>query len=167
MRKMLTQLYFYIMPVFNVDGYHFSWTYVSNGSSIIQKIIQTRKIKWVLITQRWLCINLVHLVHLCLTKWKQTTPLRILNVFTRVDLLCVPTDFCQNIVILLFKYFVTYARIDFGEKQDQRTWDFTVMVLMLIATGKWNGVVSMELLWCPSSDYPVFNYPTEIIIQVG
>ncbi|XP_009082400.1 PREDICTED: carboxypeptidase A6-like, partial [Acanthisitta chloris] len=27
MRKMLTQLYFYIMPVFNVDGYHFSWTY--------------------------------------------------------------------------------------------------------------------------------------------
>ncbi|XP_032534256.1 carboxypeptidase A6 [Chiroxiphia lanceolata] len=26
MRKMLTQLYFYIMPVFNVDGYHFSWT---------------------------------------------------------------------------------------------------------------------------------------------
>ncbi|KAJ7411971.1 Carboxypeptidase A6 [Willisornis vidua] len=26
MRKMLTHLYFYIMPVFNVDGYHFSWT---------------------------------------------------------------------------------------------------------------------------------------------
>ncbi|KAM6104300.1 carboxypeptidase A6 isoform 3-T3 [Theristicus caerulescens] len=26
MRKMLTQLYFYVMPVFNVDGYHFSWT---------------------------------------------------------------------------------------------------------------------------------------------
>uniref|UniRef100_A0A8B9DBQ4 Carboxypeptidase A6 n=1 Tax=Anser cygnoides TaxID=8845 RepID=A0A8B9DBQ4_ANSCY len=26
MRRMLTQLYFYIMPVFNVDGYHFSWT---------------------------------------------------------------------------------------------------------------------------------------------
>ncbi|XP_058687872.1 carboxypeptidase A6 [Poecile atricapillus] len=26
MRKMLTQLYFYIMPVFNVDGYSFSWT---------------------------------------------------------------------------------------------------------------------------------------------
>ncbi|XP_035175381.1 carboxypeptidase A6 [Oxyura jamaicensis] len=27
MRRMLTQLYFYIMPVFNVDGYHFSWTH--------------------------------------------------------------------------------------------------------------------------------------------
>ncbi|XP_053874891.1 carboxypeptidase A6 isoform X2 [Malaclemys terrapin pileata] len=26
MRRMLNQLYFYIMPVFNVDGYHFSWT---------------------------------------------------------------------------------------------------------------------------------------------
>ncbi|XP_015000991.2 carboxypeptidase A6 isoform X1 [Macaca mulatta] len=26
MRKMLNHLYFYIMPVFNVDGYHFSWT---------------------------------------------------------------------------------------------------------------------------------------------
>uniref|UniRef100_F7EVA7 Carboxypeptidase A6 n=1 Tax=Monodelphis domestica TaxID=13616 RepID=F7EVA7_MONDO len=25
-RKMLNHLYFYIMPVFNVDGYHFSWT---------------------------------------------------------------------------------------------------------------------------------------------
>lgn len=42
-------------------------------------------------------------------------------MFTRVDLLCVQIDFCQNRVILLFKYFVTYARIDFGEKQDQRT----------------------------------------------
>lgn len=29
MRKMLNHLYFYIMPVFNVDGYHFSWTHVS------------------------------------------------------------------------------------------------------------------------------------------
>ncbi|XP_055459495.1 carboxypeptidase A6 [Psammomys obesus] len=27
MRKMLNHLYFYIMPVFNVDGYHFSWTH--------------------------------------------------------------------------------------------------------------------------------------------
>ncbi|NXY90529.1 CBPA6 Carboxypeptidase, partial [Alcedo cyanopectus] len=27
MRKMLTQLYFYVMPVFNVDGYLFSWTH--------------------------------------------------------------------------------------------------------------------------------------------
>uniref|UniRef100_A0A8C9UQT5 Carboxypeptidase A6 n=1 Tax=Spermophilus dauricus TaxID=99837 RepID=A0A8C9UQT5_SPEDA len=27
MRKMLKHLYFYIMPVFNVDGYHFSWTH--------------------------------------------------------------------------------------------------------------------------------------------
>lgn len=26
MRKTLNHLYFYIMPVFNVDGYHFSWT---------------------------------------------------------------------------------------------------------------------------------------------
>ncbi|XP_028924061.1 carboxypeptidase A6 isoform X1 [Ornithorhynchus anatinus] len=26
MRRMLNHLYFYIMPVFNVDGYHFSWT---------------------------------------------------------------------------------------------------------------------------------------------
>ncbi|XP_075776690.1 carboxypeptidase A6 isoform X1 [Pelodiscus sinensis] len=26
MRRMLNQLYFYIMPVFNVDGYNFSWT---------------------------------------------------------------------------------------------------------------------------------------------
>ncbi|XP_062898078.1 carboxypeptidase A6 [Mobula hypostoma] len=26
MRKLLKQLYFYIMPVFNVDGYHYSWT---------------------------------------------------------------------------------------------------------------------------------------------
>ncbi|POI31473.1 hypothetical protein CIB84_004776, partial [Bambusicola thoracicus] len=26
MKKMLTQLYFYVMPVFNVDGYHYSWT---------------------------------------------------------------------------------------------------------------------------------------------
>ncbi|XP_027733288.1 carboxypeptidase A6-like [Vombatus ursinus] len=26
MKKMLNHLYFYIMPVFNVDGYHFSWT---------------------------------------------------------------------------------------------------------------------------------------------
>lgn len=27
MRKMLNHLYFYIMPVLNVDGYHFSWTH--------------------------------------------------------------------------------------------------------------------------------------------
>ncbi|XP_031222712.1 carboxypeptidase A6 isoform X2 [Mastomys coucha] len=27
MKKMLNHLYFYIMPVFNVDGYHFSWTH--------------------------------------------------------------------------------------------------------------------------------------------
>uniref|UniRef100_A0A8D0G6Z6 Carboxypeptidase A6 n=1 Tax=Sphenodon punctatus TaxID=8508 RepID=A0A8D0G6Z6_SPHPU len=27
MKRMLNQLYFYIMPVFNVDGYHFSWTH--------------------------------------------------------------------------------------------------------------------------------------------
>ncbi|KAJ6664016.1 hypothetical protein lerEdw1_008970 [Lerista edwardsae] len=27
MRRMLNQLYFYIMPIFNVDGYHFSWTH--------------------------------------------------------------------------------------------------------------------------------------------
>ncbi|KAM5280856.1 carboxypeptidase A6 [Ctenodactylus gundi] len=27
MRKLLNNLYFYIMPVFNVDGYHFSWTH--------------------------------------------------------------------------------------------------------------------------------------------
>lgn len=86
---------------------------------------------------------------------------------TRVDLLCVQSDFCQNRVILQFTSFVTYARIDFGEKQDQRTWGFTVMVLMLIATGKWNGVVSMEILWSPSSGYPVFNYPAKVIIQVG
>ncbi|XP_029447295.1 carboxypeptidase A6 [Rhinatrema bivittatum] len=26
MKRILNQLYFYIMPVFNVDGYHFSWT---------------------------------------------------------------------------------------------------------------------------------------------
>lgn len=26
MKQMLNQLYFYIMPVFNVDGYHYSWT---------------------------------------------------------------------------------------------------------------------------------------------
>ncbi|XP_032078163.1 carboxypeptidase A6 [Thamnophis elegans] len=26
MRRMLNQLYFFIMPIFNVDGYHFSWT---------------------------------------------------------------------------------------------------------------------------------------------
>uniref|UniRef100_A0A4W3GET7 Carboxypeptidase A6 n=1 Tax=Callorhinchus milii TaxID=7868 RepID=A0A4W3GET7_CALMI len=26
MRRLLNQLYFYIMPVFNVDGYHYSWT---------------------------------------------------------------------------------------------------------------------------------------------
>lgn len=25
-RRLMNQLYFYIMPVFNVDGYHFSWT---------------------------------------------------------------------------------------------------------------------------------------------
>lgn len=25
-RKLLNQLYFYVMPVFNVDGYHYSWT---------------------------------------------------------------------------------------------------------------------------------------------
>lgn len=30
MRKTLNHLYFYIMPVFNVDGYHFSWTNVSH-----------------------------------------------------------------------------------------------------------------------------------------
>lgn len=40
---MLTQLYFYVMPVFNVDGYRFSWTNVSNGTGIIQKIIHTKK----------------------------------------------------------------------------------------------------------------------------
>lgn len=57
-------------------------------------------------------------------------------MFTRVALLCVQIDFCQNIVILLFNYFITYVRIDFGEKQDQRTQGFGVMVLMLIATGK-------------------------------
>lgn len=28
MRRLLNQLNFYIMPVFNVDGYHFSWTTV-------------------------------------------------------------------------------------------------------------------------------------------
>uniref|UniRef100_A0A8C8AIQ7 Carboxypeptidase A6 n=1 Tax=Otus sunia TaxID=257818 RepID=A0A8C8AIQ7_9STRI len=33
MKKMLTQLYFYIMPVFNVDGYQFSWTNVSSISN--------------------------------------------------------------------------------------------------------------------------------------
>lgn len=43
MRRMLTQLYFYIMPVFNVDGYHFSWTNVSTISSITQKLVQTGK----------------------------------------------------------------------------------------------------------------------------
>jgi len=57
-------------------------------------------------------------------------------MFTRVGLLCVRIDFCQNIVIFLFNYFITYVRIDFGEKQDQRTQGFGVMVLMLIATGK-------------------------------
>lgn len=29
MRRLLNQLNFYIMPVFNVDGYHFSWTTVT------------------------------------------------------------------------------------------------------------------------------------------
>lgn len=53
-----------------------------------------------------------------------------------VGLLYVQKDFCQNIVILLFNYFVTYVRIDFGGKQGQRTQGFGVMVLMLIATGK-------------------------------
>lgn len=57
-------------------------------------------------------------------------------MFTRVGFLCVQIDFCQNIVILLFNYFITSVRIDFGEKQDQRTQGFGVMVLMLIATGK-------------------------------
>lgn len=28
MRRLLNQLHFYIMPVFNVDGYQFSWTTV-------------------------------------------------------------------------------------------------------------------------------------------
>lgn len=28
MRRLLNQLNFYIMPVFNVDGYQFSWTTV-------------------------------------------------------------------------------------------------------------------------------------------
>ena len=60
----------------------------------------------------------------------------MLNVFTRVGLLCVQIDFCQNIVMLQCDYFITYARIDFGEKQDQRTQGFGVMVWMLIATGK-------------------------------
>uniref|UniRef100_W5MHP4 Peptidase M14 domain-containing protein n=1 Tax=Lepisosteus oculatus TaxID=7918 RepID=W5MHP4_LEPOC len=26
MRRLMNNLYFYVMPVFNVDGYHFSWT---------------------------------------------------------------------------------------------------------------------------------------------
>lgn len=164
MRKMLTQLYFYVMPVFNVDGYRFSWTNVSNGTGIIQKIIHTKKKSSGYNTiQRWLYKSLCALRNgskLLLLKQN-------IEYFSRVALLCVQIAFCQNRVILLFKYFVTYARIDFGGKQDQRTWGFTVMVLMLIATGKWNGVVSMEILWYPSSDYPVFNYPTEVIIQVG
>lgn len=42
---MLTQLYFYVMPVFNVDGYHYSWTNVSTITSITQKIIQTGRLK--------------------------------------------------------------------------------------------------------------------------
>lgn len=55
-------------------------------------------------------------------------------------------DFCQNIVVLLINYFKTYIRIGSGEKQDQRTPGFGVMGLMLIATGKWNGAVSLEIL---------------------
>lgn len=42
MRRLLNQLNFYIMPVFNVDGYHFSWTtvrsFVDNHQEIIQGI---------------------------------------------------------------------------------------------------------------------------------
>lgn len=51
-------------------------------------------------------------------------------------LLCVQIDFCPKIVIWLTNYFITYVRIDSGEKQDQRTQGFGVTVLMLIATGR-------------------------------
>lgn len=37
MRKMMNHLYFYIMPVLNVDGYHFSWTNVSDFAYAIEK----------------------------------------------------------------------------------------------------------------------------------
>ena len=40
MRKMLNHLYFYIMPVFNVDGYHFSWTNVSHFAYPTEKIME-------------------------------------------------------------------------------------------------------------------------------
>uniref|UniRef100_A0A8C8SLQ3 Carboxypeptidase A6 n=1 Tax=Pelusios castaneus TaxID=367368 RepID=A0A8C8SLQ3_9SAUR len=39
MRRMLNQLYFYIMPVFNVDGYHFSWTNVSSFANVSENIL--------------------------------------------------------------------------------------------------------------------------------
>ena len=38
MRKTLNHLYFYIMPVFNVDGYHFSWTNVSHLPIQLKKL---------------------------------------------------------------------------------------------------------------------------------
>lgn len=34
---MMNHLYFYIMPVLNVDGYHFSWTNVSDFAYAIEK----------------------------------------------------------------------------------------------------------------------------------
>lgn len=48
MRRMLTQLYFYVMPVFNVDGYQFSWTDVSSVGDGTQGAAQTGRVEWLL-----------------------------------------------------------------------------------------------------------------------
>lgn len=76
MRKMLTELYFYIMPVFNVDGYHFSWTNVSSVSHLTPKIVQTGKIEG-LFHDSEVASCIIWSITLWHAKWTETTPVSI------------------------------------------------------------------------------------------
>lgn len=46
MRRLLNQLNFYIMPVFNVDGYHFSWTTVTYCTLSHQHQTEALNVMW-------------------------------------------------------------------------------------------------------------------------
>lgn len=49
MRRLLNQLNFYVMPVFNVDGYHFSWTTVRKLFFFIQMQVDLYENLWSLV----------------------------------------------------------------------------------------------------------------------
>lgn len=52
MRRLLNQLNFYIMPVFNVDGYNFSWTTVDPAVNVFQFSLIFLKLMYYL-KERW------------------------------------------------------------------------------------------------------------------